>query len=171
MEKLNHSSSNGAQHMDDAPTRFEEIIKKVQAYHEKMNAIADFLEEKGAPQSIRIDRSKEYLEFYIDKPSLARLKEMSELPDCDTLTVFLALADYDGHHGITGCILAVDANKQIVKDHFSELTTRPGRVPFAGEDTWLPPGSVNPRAAVYNAGPKDFTLRTSKQNILAHFTR
>lgn len=145
------------------PTPLKEIKSKVLAYHQKMNAIAKFLRENNAPEEIQIDQSNEFLEFYIDKAALIRLNSIALLPNFDSFSVYLGLEDYDNGTSVTGCFLGIDKKKNILPQH--KEIVRGFTAIIDGEDTWLPPGGQKVRSK------KDFTLKSSIDNIEEHFNK
>jgi len=150
--------------IDPAPTPLTTVIDKVRAYHTKMNRIAKFLEDNHAPADTRINKSQEYLEFYIDIAALDRMKDMTKPEECDGLAVYFGLTDFVTGNGITGCVLAVDKDKKILNQHFGVNLNSP----VQAEDTWLPPG---PTGAAYVPKANDFTIGTSLDDLMKHFVR
>ncbi len=151
--------------MEPAPTPLQDIYEKVKAYYTKMNAIAKFLEDNHAPKEIRISKPEEFVKFYIPKDALDRLVTMTKLTDCDSLAVYLGLANLNTMSSVTGCILAIDKEREIVASHFEKTKSDP---PADGEDTWLPPGHTR-TAGDYQVGPKDYTLATPFEVLKTHF--
>jgi hypothetical protein len=148
--------------MDFAPTDLKEIRRKVLAYHEKMNAIAKFLEENNAPAEIRLNKSKEFMEFYIEKQDLTRLNSISSMDGFERFAVFFGLANEsaDGNHNsVTTCFLGVDKNYEILSQHRSGANGRGG---VQGEDTWIPPRNGVAKNDL------DFTLETEAAILERH---
>lgn len=145
-------------------TPLGKIREKVKTYHTKMNAIALALE--GANAAVRINREKEFMEFYIEKKDLARLNEIASYPGCERLAVFFGLSNTHDKDSVTGCFLGINHENNIIPQHRSTQAGRVG-LPGAidGEDTWLPPGKKSTPA--YDAS-KDFTLATEWSVIENH---
>src|ERR1700744_4391915 len=71
----------------------ETIGEKLFTFYEKMNAIAAFLKENGAPPEIQIKPEEIYLECYIDKPAVARLITIAMQDDFAQFGLFFGLED------------------------------------------------------------------------------
>jgi hypothetical protein len=150
-----------------APTALDIIRDKVLKYHEKMKWIADYLEDKkDVPEKYKIDKIKEFIEFYIDKPALKRIQEIADLDKCDHIAVYFGLtSDYSS---ITGCFLGIDAQGNVLDNHRKNGGPSMATVQKKGEDTWLPPGKGKGSDAVGPYVTKDFTLDNSKDVIEKH---
>jgi hypothetical protein len=148
------------------PTRIKIVHEKVMAYHKKMNAIADFLASApGVPDDIKIDKNQEFIGFYIDKKSIARLHVISTLDNCDSVAVYFGLADRK-KNSVTGCFVAIDKDRKIVDGHFENKVTNV----LDPEDTWVPPGGDTDETR-YTVAPNDLTLAIKPEELDKHFTR
>ena len=155
--------------MAKAPTSIERIFREVRAYHEKMNAVSDFLETNKASEKIKIKKDKEYIGFYIGKKALDRLNKLAAEPDCHTIAVYLGLSDEE-QHCVTGCFVAINKDRKIIDGHFPDRSGKPG---LPGEDTWIPPGggaiAMHEDDDDGDLSDKDLKLSTLPTELRGHF--
>lgn len=134
-----------------AITPLPDIQKKVDAFHEKMNRIADFLIEYEAPEELQIKKEDLPIQFYIDKEAVARLMRICMQEDFVQLGVYWGLqnpANQDPLEPgskifgeITGCFIGLDKDRNILNCHFPHIPVGSTEIQkIDGEDTWPPPG-------------------------------
>ena len=164
-------------------TSVQIIQKKVLAYHEKMNKVAEWLEKSGAPDEIRIQPEEIFLQFYIDKDAITRLINISMQKNFEQFGVFFALEDSEtqapptkpssSYGRPTACFLGLDGDKNILGCHFPKIPVGSNTIQkIDGEDTWPPPPP--PGAAVEPteqepATENQFTLATDEETIQTYF--
>jgi hypothetical protein len=135
-----------------APTSVDVIQQKVLAFKNKMSSIASFLKKHRAGKDIQILPSEFPLEFYVDRPAVARLIRIAMKEDFYQFGVFFGVEtaadktpspnNSDNSFGkITACFLGLNKNREILKCHYAKIEatdTASSGVP--GEETWPPPG-------------------------------
>lgn len=141
-----------------ANTPLKEIETKTLLYYKTMNEIADFLDKAKAP--IRIQKAHQYLEFYIDKESVAKLVEIALLDNFDKLGCFFGM-DPSKNNKITVSILGVDKEGEILPEHKVVVGTAGvgSRVAVQGQDQWGPPYSGKSLSNYLTLATKEKTVK------------
>ena len=166
-------------------TSLEIIQKKVLAYHGKMNKVAKWLEENGAPNELQIRPEEIFLEFYIDRDAINRLFFISLQRNFSQFGVFFALEDPESQSPPinpsssfgrpTACFLGLDIDNNILGCHFPKIPVGSNTVQkIDGEDTWPPPpppGAAEEGTEQEPTTENQFTLATDEDIIRQYFER
>src|ERR1700748_1944381 len=102
------------------------IKNKVLTFHQKMNKVKEYLEkDPHAPKELKILAQEMTLQFYIDKPAITRLINISMQKDFEQFGVFFGLEDAtqsevtpaDSFGKLTACFLGLNKDRSIIGAH------------------------------------------------------
>lgn len=163
--------------MEVFPTPLESIRIKTLLYHKTMNAIIDKL--TACSSDINLDKNKQFIQFYIDKPGLKALNQIAALRGFDSLIGFFGIDDDEKGNKITVSFVGADKNKKILKQHKGKYQTKNQKnntvklnQAMPGEDQWPqpPPTAVAANKISLSSGQCLFNLKSDPAVIDKVFT-